>query len=472
MQAMQLFKILGTIYCLIIIFNIFISGLLWRNIRHRLFFDLFVMWICIFLTVIVQGCFLHDITSLHSTIAFTLSGTISFIAYSRVLINIVDRTVPWRIFFIIYLVSFIPYAILRLATSNYVIYFFPLYLASALPLLYSSLLVLLDWSRTYAFCERALAFVLLLLGLHALDFIFVWDLESFTPYGFAIGSILTIFVSILSLASMMQVVTQENTKIKTELALQSVLCNAARMSTLGSMAFGMAHEINNPLTIIQFNSEYIKDAMERCPHVNNKPKMETKFREIYQSVGRIKNILRLLSNFTREAEFCPKKIIDICELVDETIVLCQAQFAPTEILLETIKTIPANTTILGCGSGISQALMALLVNAYEALEAANVDRKMIEVELFRDGDDLVIAVSDNGFGIAPEIRRKLFEPFMTTKISSKHPGLSLSIAKRVIENQGGALYLDEKVSFTRFCIRLPFDGGALEGDGPARGEEA
>lgn len=454
---MQLYTFLGSIYYLIIIFNIFISGLLWRNIRHRLFFDLFVLWICILLTVVLQGVFFSDISKLHATVVFTLSGTISFIAYSRVLINIVDRDVPWRVFLYIYGAAYLPYAILKQMTTNLSIYYFPLYFASALPLLYSSLLVLLGRSRTYSFCEKALAFVMLLLGVHALDFIFVWDIPSFAPYGFAIGSVLTVCVSVLSLASMMEVVTQENTKIKTELELQSVLCNAARMSTLGSMAFGMAHEINNPLTIIQFNSEFIRDVMEKCPHANkrNKAKMETKFHEIYQSVARIKNILRMLSNFTKEAERLPQKRIKISELVDETIVLCQAQFSPTEIVLETERLVPDDAEVLTCGSSISQALMALLVNAYEELREANVSHKEIEVLLFQEGDDIVISVSDNGRGIAPEIRRKLFEPFTTTKIASKHPGLSLSIAKRAVENLGGTLQLEGSGGKTKFCIRFP-----------------
>lgn len=452
---MQVLRILASVYYLIVIFNIFISLLLWRNIRHRLFFDLFVLWVCILLTITVQGMFLHDVTSLHSTVAFTLSGTISFIAYSRILINVVDRRVDWKKFLYVYLASFIPYALIKLSTSNVVLYYFPLYFASALPLLYSSLLVLLDRTRTYAFCERALALVLLLLGLHALDFIFVRELAGFAPYGFAIGSVLTIFVSILSLGAMMEVVTQENTKIKTELELQSVLCNSARMTTLGSMAFGMAHEINNPLTIIQFNSEFIRDATKEGGRGCSPGKLQTKFDEIHQSVARIKNILRLLSNFTNDAERRPRKLVGIGELVSETVVLCQAQFSPTDIVLDVENRVSDDACVLGYGSSISQALMAVLVNAYEELMEADVPRKEILVDLFQDGGDIVITVSDSGRGIEPKIRRRLFEPFVTTKIASKHPGLSLSIARRVIENHGGTLYLDEGADRTRFCVRLP-----------------
>ncbi len=448
-------KLLSGIYYVIVLFNLFISGLLWRQVRHRLFYDLFILWLFILVAVVVQGSLLSTITALPSTIAFTMTGLLIFIAYGRVLMNIVGRRIDWKIFALVYLFSYIPYGLLRIFTDRYEIFSFPVFFASILPVLYSSLTVFLDKKRAYTFCETALAVVLLLLGVHALDFTFVIHVEWFTPYGFAVGSVLTIFVSILSLASMMEVVTKENTKIRTQLDLQSVLCNSARMSTLGSMAFGMAHEINNPLTIVQFNTEYIQSEVDKCESCRFSDKLSTKFQEIYVSVMRIKNILHLLSNFTNEYAGRPKRRVNIDALVKDTITLCQAQFDSKEVLLEVENRLPEGTFVSGHGSNISQALMALLLNAYEALTSADLPKKVIFVELFADEDEVVIAVSDTGEGIDPKIRRKLFEPFVTTKIASKHPGLSLSISRRAIGEQGGALEIDEAAKLTRFCIRLP-----------------
>jgi PAS domain S-box-containing protein len=268
-------------------------------------------------------------------------------------------------------------------------------------------------------------------------------------------------------------------------ATQVQLIQSEKMSSIGNMVAGIAHEINNPINFIHGNlipaSEYIRDLMDIIalyqvyfpdPPVAIQEKIaevELDFvtedlNKIIQSMSvgteRIREIVLSLRNFSRldEAE-C--KQANIHDGIDNTLMILQNRLKskPSHPEIFVIKDY-GNIPLIDCYPGqLNQVFMNILSNAIDVLENPSLGRSgeiHITTEILKQ-DYITIRISDNGSGIHPEHISKLFDPFFTTKEIGKGTGLGLSISYQiVVEKHRGKLYCDSTPGVgTQFVIEIP-----------------
>jgi len=274
---------------------------------------------------------------------------------------------------------------------------------------------------------------------------------------------------------------------------QAKLIQTEKMSSLGQLVAGVAHEINNPINFIYGNlphaAEYTQELLklielyqEKYP--NPEPEIQdleeemdleflvTDLRKIQTSMSmganRIREIVLSLRNFSRfdEAEM---KDVDIHEGIDSTLLILQNRLkeTPSNGAINLVKEY-GNLPLLECYAGqLNQVFMNIISNAIDALdkfrnkeESENHERIptiIIHTELSADKSRAVIRIKDNGCGISDEHKSKLFDPFFTTKPVGKGTGLGLSICYQIIvdKHKGDLRCISEPEKGTEFIIEIP-----------------
>ena len=224
----------------------------------------------------------------------------------------------------------------------------------------------------------------------------------------------------------------------------------AKMSTLGEMAAGVAHEINNPLGIILGKIEGWESRLGK-QQVDNE-KLVHDFSRIKHVVQRISKIVGALRTYAHNADNDPFVPAKSDEVITETLNLCEENLKVNHI--EVRVTGETSVVFESRPVQISQCLVNLINNSFDAVR--NLPEKWIEIHTEKLNDDkLRISVIDSGKGIAAEIAEKIMQPFFTTKEIGKGTGLGLSVTQGMVETQHGRLYLDRASANTKFVIELP-----------------
>ncbi len=226
---------------------------------------------------------------------------------------------------------------------------------------------------------------------------------------------------------------------------------SAKLASLGEMAASIAHEINNPLAIIQGSAEQLMRGYEK--ESITKERQEQSVKKIIGTTERISKIVRSLKTLSRNGDKDPFKDFYLKDVIDDCLEITRQNLQEKKIKLIVTPIIP-ELKIFGQQVQISQVLMNLINNAYHAIENIP-DEKWIRIELNKYDHYIELHISDSGAGIPEVIREKIMEPFFTTKDVGKGTGLGLSISKAIIENHGGTLKLDEEAKNTTFTITLP-----------------
>jgi PAS domain S-box-containing protein len=231
---------------------------------------------------------------------------------------------------------------------------------------------------------------------------------------------------------------------------QVALAQSARMSSLGQMAGGVAHEINNPLAIISGHAELLRVLIGRPAF--EKEKVGEHINKIQTTVKRIAKIIRGLRSVAREVPTEPGMLYNVGQVFQDTFELCASRFQSHNVRLIYEADIGHSMDVLGHPEQLTQVLLNLLNNAFDAVEEQS--EKWVEIVCYKQNNNIVIEVSDSGPGISATDRANLFEPFYTTKLVGKGTGLGLTISKSIIESQGGRLYLETSRAHTTFVVEL------------------
>lgn len=229
---------------------------------------------------------------------------------------------------------------------------------------------------------------------------------------------------------------------------QIALLTSSRMSSLGQMASGIAHEINNPLAIILGKAQYLDKVLEGTEH----DKAQKQAKQIHGTVQRIVKIIRGLQAFARETSNEAFKSSSVKDMLSDTLELCRERFSHFQVRLLVPDDIDTELCFWGRSEQISQVLVNLLNNAFDAAIATT--DKWVKIEVRAHLDQVQIVVSDSGLGISPSIQGRIFDPFFTTKEIGKGTGLGLSIAKGIVDRHEGKIYVDLTKAHTTFVFEL------------------
>ena len=231
---------------------------------------------------------------------------------------------------------------------------------------------------------------------------------------------------------------------------QARLVNSSKLASLGEMSGGIAHEINNPLTVILGRSKILYDLLEKG-RLEPKRGLEM-LASVIATSHRIAKIVKGLKTISRDGRADPLEVKRVSEVLEETIALCGARFRDREVEL-IVESFDQDICVDCRPVEISQVLLNLLNNAFDATVDAS--EKWVRVTVVQSRDSVEISVCDSGTGIPKEIRDRIMEPFFTTKDPGKGTGMGLSISRSIVEGHGGSLSLDEDSTNTRFVMRLP-----------------
>lgn len=244
---------------------------------------------------------------------------------------------------------------------------------------------------------------------------------------------------------------RERKKIEATLEAQRLqLVQASKMTSLGEMASGMAHEINNPLAIIKGNVALLDLQLgDASPDFGQ---LRKSLGTIDQTVDRIAGIIKALRIFAKDGAEDPRTVVSLTSIVETTLNFFRSRITSASVVLN-VKVEDPNLSILARQSQLSQALTNLVSNAFEAARNSPVPEVLIEV--YRSESAAFIKVSDSGPGIPTELRDKILEPFFTTREVGKGTGLGLPMAKGLVEVNDGRLYLDTSAPRTTFVIEFP-----------------
>lgn len=231
--------------------------------------------------------------------------------------------------------------------------------------------------------------------------------------------------------------------------MQVKMIHNAKFSSLGEMAAGISHEINNPLSAIMISTHLLRKDFSNPE--TSAAKVSERLKRIEQSAMQAAAIIQGLRLFSRKADDDPHLMIDLKACTDETLLLCQQRFTSGGVHFQS--NVASQMEILGNPTMISQVLINLLNNAYDAVQES--DQKWIRLEGHTQGKWAEIRIIDSGPGVSEKIQTRIMEPFFTTKPVGKGTGLGLSISKGIIETHHGELTLDPHAKHTTFVLRLP-----------------
>ena len=447
---MEIFKALMLVFVSLSVLNTVLAFFLWKSTKYRPCLYLFLYWVAMVIDFFAHGKVAH------------------LEPFFRVL------TINPLQFFLHYLIVQVLASMLQIPFSLKKIWFIPIFTSAISILFYYfkfspeffPLPFIITHAAMYFFVAYqairyhrtnltpslwALCILYVLFGLHLFDFAYFYIRFDLFLIGFSVALIFLMAFSIVVPAAIIERISMEKTLLEAEVKFRERLVQTSRMSALGEMAGGIAHELNNPLTGLLLSLESVIDFTEQPEHQSEvKPILNN----CISLVDRVSHIVRSLLIFSNEDRPGKLQTISLTDLIDNTLILCLEKLKKHNV--EFNLSMPSEEIQLRIlPAQISQVLLNLIINAFEAV--SNKTEKWIHLDVQKLATQIEFSVTDSGPGPNKDFEEKIFQPFFTTKSVGQGPGLGLSIAKGIIEAHGGKIYLDKQSSNTRFIVSLPLN---------------
>lgn len=225
---------------------------------------------------------------------------------------------------------------------------------------------------------------------------------------------------------------------------------SSKLSSLGEMSAGIAHEINNPLAVIMASTQQIRRIMASESIVSEE--LDKKTDKIIKTTERISRIISSMRSLSRQNDGDEFQKTSLAPVVADVLEICSEGLRHQNIEIKTI--VDEKVEVNGHKGQLGQVILNLVNNARDAI--ATQENKWIEIQV-KDNhqNQVVISVTDSGHGIPKELREKILQPFFTTKEVGKGTGLGLSLVRTIVMSHKGEFSLDETSPNTRFQLTLP-----------------
>jgi PAS domain S-box-containing protein len=241
--------------------------------------------------------------------------------------------------------------------------------------------------------------------------------------------------------------------ITEQIQAEQQMAHASKMATLGEMSAGVAHELNQPLTVIKTGINLILRKI-----INNQPISEETLKilaeEIDAQVDRASRIINHMREFGRKTEI-HKAAVQVNEAIRGmvTVIGKQLELRKIKLFLDLDPELPR---ILGDKNRLEQIFINLALNARDALDDLSIAEKIIRIHSFFENNWVKIDFTDNGCGIPKENQEKIFEPFFSTKGVGQGTGLGLSVSYGIIRDYQGQIQVNSRMgSGTSFILQFP-----------------
>jgi two-component system NtrC family sensor kinase len=280
------------------------------------------------------------------------------------------------------------------------------------------------------------------------------SLEGYYKYRNRIFFIVAITAALFLLISMVIsnfLVSRVEKAEREQTALDQQMAHIEKMANIGRLAAGIAHEINNPLQLIQMQAGWIEELLQE-----EQADSITHMEEYKKSVGKIKHHVNRAGTITHRLLGFSRKIsaeydVQINELIRETLSFLESEANSNSIALN-LQFDEDLPTIRTDGAQAQQALLNLIENALDAVGSDG----QIDISTLRTPTEIHVRIGDNGPGIKPEVLDKIWDPFFTTKDPGKGTGLGLSICSDIAHKLGGTIAVENQTEGgALFTFKLP-----------------
>ncbi len=240
---------------------------------------------------------------------------------------------------------------------------------------------------------------------------------------------------------------------------ETQLIQAGKMTTLGVMAAGMAHEINQPLNVIQVCADFFLKMLKRGAKIDDED-LKTMANDIVANVERASGVIKHVRDFARQSELVHSKV-NINDPIKDVFKVLGHQLKVHDIDVQ-LDLDPDLPDIMAEHNRLEQVFINLVSNAIDAMDEKSSQPgfqdspKQLTIKSFVEEDRVTVLVSDTGTGMSEEVKNKIIEPFFTTKKVGKGTGLGVSISYGIVKDYGGSIDIDSEIGQgTTFKLTFP-----------------
>jgi signal transduction histidine kinase len=249
-------------------------------------------------------------------------------------------------------------------------------------------------------------------------------------------------------AAMIGAAVEQHRAVDRALAeLRAQVIQSEKLASLGQIAAGIVHELNNPLTTIVAYSDFLRKKLERK---GGDPSDVERLARINEAAERILRFSRDLTAYSRPSSEVPAPV-PIHDIIERALVFCEHELDKTGVMVE--RHFGDVRPVRGVAGQLTQVFVNLFTNAAHAMRE---EGGLLTISTTMQADEVTIVITDDGHGIDAEHRERIFEPFFTTKTDGTGTGLGLSIVRSIVQNHGGRISVDgNDPRGTVFHLELP-----------------